>query len=347
MQMTMEPFDLLGPLPTGTTLLEASAGTGKTYTVAGLVARFVAEGEATLDQLLVVTFGRSATQELRERVREQLVRTQRALSTGDADDDLLRLLVSQDRPERLRRITDALASFDAATIATTHQFCRIVLDSLGVAGDSDAGATLAESTEELLTEVVDDLYLARYGQLDRAPFGRTEALRVARAAEADPRAALSESDDERVAFAAAARREMERRKRRLGILSYDDLLGRLADALLDEPAQARMRQRWRIVLVDEFQDTDPVQWQVLDRAFTGHARMVLIGDPKQAIYGFRGGDVVTYLAAAHTAATQQTLDTNHRSDAALVQRLLVPLAGAQLGHPEIVVRPSRRCTRRV
>lgn len=339
MQMTMEPFDLLGPLPTGTTLLEASAGTGKTYTVAGLVARFVAEGEATLDQLLVVTFGRSATQELRERVREQLVRTQRALSTGDADDDLLRLLVSQDRPERLRRITDALASFDAATIATTHQFCRIVLDSLGVAGDSDAGATLAESTEELLTEVVDDLYLARYGQLDRAPFGRTEALRVARAAEADPRAALSESDDERVAFAAAARREMERRKRRLGILSYDDLLGRLADALLDEPAQARMRQRWRIVLVDEFQDTDPVQWQVLDRAFTGHARMVLIGDPKQAIYGFRGGDVVTYLAAAHTAATQQTLDTNHRSDAALVQRLLVPLAGAQLGHPEIVVRP--------
>ncbi len=56
-----------------------------------------------------------------------------------------------------------------------------------------------------------------------------------------------------------------------------------------------MRGRWRIVLVDEFQDTDPVQWQVLDRAFTGHATLVLIGDPKQAIYAFRGGDVVTYL----------------------------------------------------
>ena len=62
-----------------------------------------------------------------------------------------------------------------------------------------------------------------------------------------------------------------------------------------------MRGRWRIVLVDEFQDTDPVQWQVLDRAFSGHATMVLIGDPKQAIYAFRGGDVVTYLAAAATA----------------------------------------------
>ncbi len=89
------------------------------------------------------------------------------------------------------------------------------------------------------------------------------------------------------------RDEIERRKRKLGVLSYDDLLSRLAAALEDDeaPARERMRGRWRIVLVDEFQDTDPVQWQVLDRAFTGHATMVLIGDPKQAIYAFRGGDV--------------------------------------------------------
>ena len=77
-----------------------------------------------------------------------------------------------------------------------------------------------------------------------------------------------------------------------------------------------MRQRWRIVLVDEFQDTDPVQWKVLDRAFTGVATMVLIGDPKQAIYAFRGGDVPTYLEAAETAGTHRTLAVNRRSDAA-------------------------------
>ena len=100
-----------------------------------------------------------------------------------------------------------------------------------------------------------------------------------------------------------------------------------------------MRQRWRIVLVDEFQDTDPKQWEVLDRAFTGHATMVLIGDPKQAIYAFRGGDVVTYLAAAETATTRATLGTNRRSDAALVERLQVVLRGAALGDPRIVVRP--------
>ena len=99
-----------------------------------------------------------------------------------------------------------------------------------------------------------------------------------------------------------------------------------------------MRQRWQIVLVDEFQDTDPVQWQVLDRAFSGHATMVLIGDPKQAIYAFRGGDVTTYLTAAATAATQQTLSVNWRSDAALLSAMQELLRGAALGDERIVVR---------
>ena len=66
------PSTSLGPLPTGTTLLEASAGTGKTFTVGALVTRYVAEGAATLDEMLVITFSRAATQELRTRVREQL-----------------------------------------------------------------------------------------------------------------------------------------------------------------------------------------------------------------------------------------------------------------------------------
>jgi len=66
-----EAFDLLGPLPEGTTVLEASAGTGKTFTIAALVARYVAEDVATMDQLLVVSFSRESTRELRERVRER------------------------------------------------------------------------------------------------------------------------------------------------------------------------------------------------------------------------------------------------------------------------------------
>src|SRR5688500_8515453 len=67
-------FDICGPLPTGVTVLEASARTGKTYAIAALAARYVAAG-TPLDQLLLVTFTRMATSELRDRIREQLTRT--------------------------------------------------------------------------------------------------------------------------------------------------------------------------------------------------------------------------------------------------------------------------------
>ncbi len=69
---TPQPFDVCGPLPSGVTMLEASAGTGKTFTIAALAARFVAEG-LPFEQMLLVTFGRVATGELRDRVRERLV----------------------------------------------------------------------------------------------------------------------------------------------------------------------------------------------------------------------------------------------------------------------------------
>jgi exodeoxyribonuclease V beta subunit len=355
----LEPFDITGDLPgVGTTLLEASAGTGKTWTIGALVTRYVAEGVARLDDMLVVTFGRAASQELRERVRAQLVEAERLLG-GDPDvradgSDLLTLLDDCDDAERaLRhaRVVEALAGFDAATIATTHQFCSMVLGSLGVAGDTDARARLVEDLDDLVREVVDDLFLRAFAFVDDPPvFDRAEALAIARAVVGDPQARLEPQDVDRgtgpgrrVGFAEKVREEVELRKRRLGILSYDDLLEQLADALEDDdaPARTRMRERWRIVLVDEFQDTDPVQWNVLDRAFSGVATMVLIGDPKQAIYAFRGGDVVTYLEAAAGAHTRQTLAVNWRSDAGLLDAFQELLVDAELGDERIVVRPVR------
>ncbi|MGH3458360.1 UvrD-helicase domain-containing protein [Aeromicrobium sp.] len=351
----MQPFDLLGPLPTGTTVLEASAGTGKTYTVGALVTRYVAEGVATLDEMLVITFGRMASQELRERVREQLVEARRVLadpaSAREVGGMLGHLAQGDDAAvaERCARITDALAGFDAATIATTHQFCQLVLRSLGVAGDTDSNVTLVEDLDELVVEVVGDLYIRQFGDHEEPPpFSAAAALTIGRAAVGDPQAHLAPSDadptsvpGQRVSFAESVRTEVERRKQRLGLLSYDDLLSRLATALAaaDAPARDRMRQRWSIVLVDEFQDTDPVQWDVLDRAFSDHATLVLIGDPKQAIYAFRGGDVVTYLGAAGTAGDARTLAVNHRADAPLVEALQVLTRGAQLGDERITVHP--------
>ncbi|MGH3508660.1 MAG: UvrD-helicase domain-containing protein, partial [Nocardioidaceae bacterium] len=349
----MIPFDVRAALPgAGTTLLEASAGTGKTWTIGALVTRYVVERGVPLEQMLVVTFGRMASQELRARVRAQLVAAERSLSAGTPpDDEFLRWLVDVSSAERVRRlglVREALTSFDAATIATIHQFCQLVLRGLGVAGDTDARAELVEELDDLVVEVVDDLYLRTFSTMDPPPFSRADALDVGRQAAGDPRAVLeptgmatSTTAGLRVRFGLDVRDELDRRKRRQGVLSYDDLLGQVADALVDDdsPARTRMRQRWGVVLVDEFQDTDPVQWQVFDRAFTGHATMVLIGDPKQAIYGFRGGDVTTYLAAKRGAGTHATLATNWRSDERLLDALQSVLLGAQLGDPEIAVHP--------
>ncbi len=248
---------------------------------------------------------------------------------------------------RKQRLRDALAGFDAATIATTHQFCQLVLKSLGAAGDTDAGVTLLEDLNDLVTEIVDDLYLAHFGRdRDDPLLSYREGLRIARAVVANPSTQLRPRDPEPgsraavcVDFAKDVLAELERRKRRRGVLGYDDLLIRLAAALDtdDSPARARMHQRWPIVMVDEFQDTDPVQWQVIDRAFSGRSTLILIGDPKQAIYAFRGGDIVTYLDAARTAGDKRTLATNWRSDGALVERLQAVLRGAELGDPAIVV----------
>jgi len=355
----LEAFDLPGPLPTGTTVLEASAGTGKTYTIAGLVTRYVAEGEVRLDQLLVVTFGRAATGELRTRVRQRFVETRDALADPAAArgsrDAVVALLAQGSDDEvavRRERLSTALASFDAATVATTHEFCLQVLHGLGTAADLDPGTALVESLDDLVVETCDDLYLRFWGlrDADPPPFSRDVALQLGRAAHSDAEATLVPQDAEpdspvdlRVRFATAVRAEVERRARALRVMGFDALLRRVRDALTDDVsgpvACGRLRDRYRVVLVDEFQDTDPVQWEVLERAFHGHRTLVVIGDPKQAIYAFRGADVRAYLAARGAAGAQATLATNWRSDPRLLAGLQTLLRGAALGDPEIVVRP--------
>jgi exodeoxyribonuclease V beta subunit len=360
----MHEFDLLGALPHGTTVLEASAGTGKTFTIAALVARYVAEDVARLDELLVVTFGRAATQELRDRVRERLVTARDGLADVAAartgDDALLRHLADAPDDEvalRRHRLGSALAAFDEATVVTIHQFCQQMLIGLGTAGDLDNGAELVENLDDLVTEVVDDLYLRKWGQPTApSPTMRREAAReLATAVVADgqavlvPDVAVAAPDGEetnasvRVRFAHAVRREVDRRKRERRLISFDDLLTRLRDTLADPvtgpSAAARLRSRYRIVLVDEFQDTDPVQWDVLRLAFHGHATLVLIGDPKQAIYAFRGADVQAYLGAAELAEQRATLAHNWRSDPGLLRGLDTLFRGAALGDPRIVVGP--------
>ncbi|WP_028047542.1 UvrD-helicase domain-containing protein [Cellulomonas sp. URHE0023] len=343
----LAPFDVCGPLPLGTVVLEASAGTGKTTTIASLAVRYVAEGVARLPELLLVTFGRLATSELRERVRDRLVEVERALRTGDIPDDpVIALLARSDRAERAKRLTTALAEFDAATITTTHGFCQQMLASLGTIGDVEPDARLVPDIADLEAEVVDDLYLRKYKDSAEPVLSVPEARQIAHEAISDSAAALEPADApagstarDAYGLAVAARAELLRRKRSQHVLDYDDLLVLLRDALVDSPVAAeRVRSRYSVVMVDEFQDTDPVQWDILRTAFHQHRTLVLIGDPKQAIYRFRGADVATYLRA-RADATTQTLHRNWRADPAVIDGLAPILNGTALGDPRITVRP--------
>lgn len=129
-------------------------------------------------------------------------------------------------------------------------------------------------------------------------------------------------------FAEAVCHEYALRKETLQVQTFDDLLLRLRDALRDSrtaPAlAARVRDAYGAALIDEFQDTDPVQYEVFRRLFIDGGRPVfLVGDPKQAIYGFRNGDIFTYFSAREHADRGYTLRRNYRSEQALIEAVNV------------------------
>jgi len=138
--------------------------------------------------------------------------------------------------------------------------------------------------------------------------------------------------------------------------SIDDLLVELRDALggpRRDTVLDALRRRYKVVLIDEFQDTDPVQWSVFEAvfadAFSG-TPLVLVGDPKQSIYSFRGADVHTYLGAVEALdeARRVHLATNWRSDQRLLTALATLFDGATFGEgiefSPVVAPPEHRET---
>ena len=353
---TPAQFDPRLLLPEGVTSLEASAGTGKTHAVASLVVAEVASGRTALEELLVVTFTRKATSTLRERVWLQLAQAVAALTPGaePPSDELLAYLASGPSDEvgrRRERLAHALSNYDAATIATTHGFCQQVLTGLGVAGDAERDLELSEDVSSLVTEAVDDLFVRRFHGGGEVLFDRRAAERIADAVMKNPDAIIAPVDlniEEatlRQRFATTLRNRIIDQKRRNRLVTYDDLLDRLASSIEDPKRGAmvaeRLRRRYSMAIVDEFQDTDTVQWRILKAAFgMPPSRLVLVGDPKQAIYAFRGGDVHAYLQATK-GATRLGLDISWRADQPLLDALDAFFAGAQLGGSSITHRPLR------
>ena len=434
----------------GMNLIEASAGTGKTYTITGLYIRLILEQGLSVEQILVVTYTKAATAELRERIRTRMVELKRAVECGEEDEFRAALMVDAQTTElRLQRLTLAILSFDRAAIFTIHGFCQRLLSENAFESGMPFQTEMLLDERLLVQEVVDDFWRSRIqdippgllgylldqgmspdqlalglrGHINKpyleirgqampadlaereadfsARFGETRQLWLAqrdgivtqlkqcdglnrnkyRPASIDkwvlamdlylqstpgPRfdelekfsssvlgASLKKNgtapdhpffdrcesllraidpldqcyEQARVALLGElisyVNEQLQMRKQQLRLQSYDDLLLNLQTALRGERGAGlvdRVRHTYDAALIDEFQDTDPVQYEIFQRLFVQQPGVLfLVGDPKQAIYSFRGADIFAYLRASAEAGKRYTLDVNWRSVPPLIE----------------------------
>lgn len=372
-----DEFDVkTAPLCTPT-LLEASAGTGKTYSIKHLVLRLVVERNMAIDQILVVTFTKDATAELAARIREHMTASYRALEAlrdREAEegapvdpatlvlDPPVEAIVLEQIPlwrawgltdeEVIRRIRASLTRFDDAAIYTIHGFCQKMLTQRAFSAGAPFGFEKGEDDEidDLMKEAVED-FLRR--ELDAEPSADRRKvltgiawLDILRECVKLPKALVPREvpEDEVdptlrekiLDFVRTAPETVRAAKQKRRIFSFDDLLTDLWRTLRDESTDDRpgpfaraLRRTFTGVLIDEFQDTDPVQFDIMRRLFMTHLSeresaeraLFFVGDPKQAIYHFRGADLNTYLEARELIdrmGVRRRLGSNFRSSSALV-----------------------------
>lgn len=293
-------------------IIEASAGTGKTFAIAEIFLAILrgkktfphggetggdrgggngAENSAAprVSELLVVTFTEAATAELRARLRKR-IRDAKSES-GLAESERLALSLAD-------------AEFDEASIFTIHGFCLRVLKEFGIT--PRAGEIISSPADELSRfaarwrarkiaageKIFFDVGVEEIRAVLNPFLQNPEIVPVRPKAEDERGNALFRAAEEALPEWRALRGNAEN-------ISYGELLLELRDALRETPGlAAKIAARFRVAVVDEFQDTDPVQWEIFRRIFAENARPIFcVGDPKQAIYEFRGGDVRTYRRA--------------------------------------------------
>ena len=330
--------------------LEAGAGSGKTSVIVGRVVNLVRSGRS-LSEIVAITFTEKAAGELRERIRAELA----AAGLGDA-----------------------LRAVDAAQIQTIHAFASDILRSRAIDAGLDpefrildqlqADLRFAQSwrtwlwsgsaPQEPLQRILDLGLGLRDLQFAAEQMSRNRDLRGPGAVaetEEDVAPDQRERDAALAALTEALREFIEQdagQRRAEGVLTYDDLLLE-ARNLLVRSAEARhdLGERYRAILIDEFQDTDPLQAQIAlllasepdtddwTQARPGPGRLVLAGDPKQSIYRFRRADIDTYeqvrdiFLAAPESCAAASLTVNFRARPQLIEWQNRVLAG--------VLKPNR------
>ena len=336
---------------------EASAGTGKTYSVAALLVRELATDEnLRISEVLVTTFTRTAAAELRDRIRGAAISTSDQLISKQANkDDVMahHLLTTypQDVEAMVRRLQRALVEFDSATISTIHSVCTKVLHlagvSLGNVGEDDITSRVVaevvndaivsravdgfdvslihpDRMAEVVTKLLADPFTEPWLDPSQNPFTEAQPLSAEEQQFLDEYLKMIHECKNRVQDAT------------LNHPSFNDLLKRAHDVVTDESRMALIddiRSRFKLAIVDEAQDTDKLQWGFFDALFPSDQidrALIAVGDPKQAIFGFRGADVRAFVLRGDPSK-KRTLTTNHRSDKPVLDQLNTALAGALFG----------------
>lgn len=287
----MSAFDILDPATDihQNLILEASAGCGKTFAIEHLVARLVNEG-TPLSQIVIVTFTKKGAADLKERIFAKLKQTCQAnrIDLDEAHITTIHAFVLKLLQE------DPLGSgalFE--TLATTEILNRLVVDFLKTASDF---MTLEELNELVLSY----------------PLPQIQKGLIARDLEG-----YEELQKRFVSFLSAAKAKED-------LFEYDDILSAFQSCLERPEVLKGYQKRFRVGIIDEFQDTDPLQWEIFSRLFLhDQGRLYLVGDPKQSIYSFRKGDIYTYLEAQRRLGpgALRELSVNFRSDPSLIDGL--------------------------
>lgn len=371
-------------------VIEASAGTGKTWTIERLYIKALLEGSQpqsanlplTVENILVVTFTNDATNELKERIGDQIELTinlliylnqsttnQSEISSDDSFVDYLYQRKSGDSYDYRKDIlilTRALQGFDSAAIYTIHGFCHRILQDYQLECAVDGSFELVAGKKTLFEQLVRNFFRSRvinnpqlsssidkvYANLEQM-FSSSDiqmdllerivaklpadllvltsngyALKYDFPAGADLEKLTADSlsgEELRLAkvqfLAALADYLLEYYPQLdavLTSLSYDELIRKVTLALLDSGVLAdKLFMEFPVAFIDEFQDTDSQQWAIFSQIYhlnnSRRGNVVVVGDPKQAIYRFRGADVDTYLEARNTINNSIKLDANFRS----------------------------------
>lgn len=347
----------------GTNLIEASAGTGKTYSIALLFLRMVLEG-IKADSILAVTFTNAATAELKSRVITFLKNAKSILEntdTGEISNDISAIVEQYEMSSGRDTVRDRLAcasrDIDNAQIFTIHGFCRRmiadnafetgVLFNMEIAPDIDE--TVRSAVESFWRREIQKIPEDKLAELSTSQWFSIERLieLVRGRRNVADLIIFPECGDDSVSWehkksifdSRSESRELcsdltvlfkrllkdvngavAFRAETTGMTGFDDLLKVLYSALGDpvkrEILTASMKKKYTAVLIDEFQDTDSLQYRIFNTLFgNGQHILFFIGDPKQAIYSFRNADVFAYLNAKKSVDDERkfTMDVNYRS----------------------------------